>query len=170
MGNREPATPEHAKRILGLAQYPQQVKQAIMLAQGDGEMVDVLGTVNSVERHVGDQRRRAAAELEPGIEGDFWEFGQGRIAKRSYNTTSLLNKFIRARDESLLGVIIWLIDNDILRVSWQWKKLQAAVNRYDISLSIAKHEIQDGDVKHDIGEVWGWGSPKYESTALELED
>jgi len=150
------------ERLVALNTVPGLVKQAILEAEG-GELIDVLGTANSIQSQIGAIKRTAAAEVTDGEHGDRWRFEQGRKANRTYNTNGLLATL---RDElefeELQQVLIFLLNRDVIRLNWQWSKLTKLVKEHNLDLKVARHEITDGDPEYDMGEWWTAASPSYE--------
>ena len=145
-----------------LDKYPAAVKEAIMSAKNDAEMVDILGTIMSVRRRVDAERRLAAVEVAPTAEehvrsGDRHTVKVSRSAKRSFNTPSLM-KLMQDNGFSLLD----LLEYDVLRITWRWTELKNFADRRGLKLKIAKQEIPElGDSKHDVGEYWEDGNPSW---------
>ncbi len=140
-----------------LEQYPAAVKQAI-IAAGD-DLVDVIGTVHSNQARIREIKRNAVSELEPGDTGSRWRMEQGNAAKRSYNDSALLMKL--SDEESILKTLMFLIQTGVVKLSWSYTNLMKLVRSEGIDLSIAQHEIADGDDQFDIGEIWAMGSPSF---------
>ena len=150
------------ERIVALNTVPGLVKQAILEAEGD-ELIDVLGTANSIQSQIGVIKRNAASEVSDGDHGDKWRFEQGRKANRSYNTNGMLATL---RDElgfeELQHVLIFLLNRDVIRINWQWSKLQKLTKEFNLDLKVARNEVVDGDPEYDMGEWWSAASPSYE--------
>lgn len=155
----QPAT---VQAIAALEQYPAQVREALLGADGIGEVIDILGTVHSNRQQVWTHFKGAVVELEPGEAGDRFRYEAGRQADRSYNTPSLLAKIATALgDRPLIDVLQFLVNSDVLRLTWRWTSLKRLAEELDLTLSIAKHEITDGDVDADIGERWKTASASF---------
>lgn len=113
---------------------------------------DVTGTVNYLVGMLNDLKRRLLAEAAP-AEGEHYRIVETRAAKRSYNTNGLLAAFTRP-GESPNDTLKALLDADVVRLAWRWTDLQNLANDLDVTLSVAKHEIADGDPEALVGEVW----------------
>ena len=48
----------------------------------------------------------------------------------------------------------YLIEEDAVRLTFRWTELGTAARALDVTLAVAKHEIEDGDPKALVGEVW----------------
>jgi len=146
-----------------LDKYPAAVKDAIMTAKNDEELVDVLGTVMSVRRRVDSERRMAATEVTP-TAAEHTKAGErhyvevSRTAKRSFNTPELM-KLMQGKGFSLLD----LLDHDVLRITWRWTDLKNFAERRDIKLVKVKQEIPElGDSDGAmVGEYWEDGNPSW---------
>ena len=114
----------------------------------DDELADVVADLQSAERLLAETRRMLMSELTGPLDGSEYRIVEGRAAKRSYNTSGLLAAF--GGFDALPG----LVAEDAVRLGWQWSKLQQAADRHDVTLSVAKHEIGDGDPEALVGEVW----------------
>lgn len=155
------------ERIVALNTVPGLVKQAILEAEDD-ELIDVLGTANSIQSQIGDIKRTAAAEVSDGDHGKAWAFEQGRKAERSYNTQGLFTRLLEEIDvEDLPHLIVWLMGRDVIRLSWQWTPLLKLIKEFNLDLKITRHEIEDGDPDFEIGEYWKPASPSYKAVTDE---
>lgn len=117
----------------------------------EDEAVDVAGRVQKLERSLADFRRLVMSELSGTEVGDQYRASGRRSAKRSYNTNGILAAFAQVVNDPLQV----LLDADAVRLEWRWTELRDVANRFDVILSIAPHEIEDGDPEALIGEVWG---------------
>ena len=150
------------KKLDLLDEYPAAVKDAIMSAKTDEEMVDVIGTVMSVRRRVDSERRMAASEVTPTAAehtraGERHYVEVTRSAKRTFNTPSLM-KLMQDNGMSLLD----LLSYDVLRITWRWTDLKNFAERRDIKLNIAKQEIPElGDSEFQVGEYWTDGTASW---------
>ncbi len=143
--------------LFALEQTPKLVKRLIREAHGENEIVDILGTIRSVERALADERQLAATEIPAGTAGRSWEFVQGMKWEKSFSTAKIM------RDMQGAGItILDLIEADAVRLDWQYLKLKKMFRRADITLQMASHEIQPDDPDHHIGAYDKPGYPRYE--------
>jgi hypothetical protein len=92
------------------------------------------------------------SETPAGQQGSGYETVEARECDRTYNTNGLLAAFA---DPRVGGISLQkLVNAGAVKLEWQWKKLQAAADRYNVTLAVAKHEIEDGDPEALVGEVW----------------
>lgn len=146
-----------------LGKYPAAVKDAIMTAESDEELLDVLGTVVASSRRVAEERRLAQTEVLPTAAegrkgGEDWSVEVLRAAKRTYNTPALMKTM---QDNGI--TFIDLMQANVMHVSWRWTDLKRYADQRGIKLLIHPSEVStmgQPDGKH-IGEVWGEGSPKW---------
>ena len=146
-----------------LSKYPAAVKDAIMTAESDEELLDVLGTVVANTRRVSEERRLAQAEVLPTAAegtkgGEDWAVEVKRAAKRTMNTPAIM-KTMQDNGISFLD----LMQANVMSVSWRWTDLKRYADQRGIKLIIEAHEVPSmgqPDGSH-IGEVWGEGSPKW---------
>ena len=149
-----------------LEQVPAKAKALTLKADGDEQLVDVLGTMNSVEQGLASVRRGAAAEIPAGFGGKRWVMEQGNKATRSYNSTSLINKFAKKLHQSPFKVVGLLITLGAVRLEWHWTNLQKAAAHYNVPLVIGYEETEDGG-DLDVGEIWKTSTPKYVRVEVE---
>ena len=113
--------------------------------------VDVIGTIQTLVKKLDDPwgkaglRQKLMTELAPAAVGDGYKAIESRSAVRSYNTNGLLAAF---------GGLAPLVEANAVELKWRWSDLQRAADRFDVALTVAKHEIADGDPEALIGEVW----------------
>lgn len=119
----------------------------------DDQLADTVGDLRAAERVLADVRRMLMSELTGPVVGERAEVTESRSAKRSYNTSGLLSAF------GGFDALPRLVSQDVVRVSWQWSNLRRVAAAEDVTLSVASHEIEDGDTEALIGEVW---ESKYE--------
>jgi len=120
------------------------------------EMVDTIGRVKALEGRLARFRKDLESEVVAGDTGDEFTVTEARSAKRTYNTNGILAAFASANNgrwapEVALNV---LMQDDAVRLTWRWSQLQAAAQRHNVTMAVAKHEIEDGDPHALIGEVW----------------
>ncbi|MEN8233751.1 MAG: hypothetical protein ABFR89_02370 [Actinomycetota bacterium] len=144
-----------------LQEIPARAKVMLREAEGEDGVVDLLGEFRAVERGLASLRQTAASELESQTHGRRWKIVVPAPNKRSFNTPRLVAKFSRATGESLFDTIMLLLREKALSISWTWTNLERVADKYDVSLTIARHEITDGD-DADVGVVKGRGTPSYE--------
>jgi len=144
-----------------LAAYPAAAKRALLDAQSEADLVDLLGVLHGNRQRVWDLIKSGSNELEPGTSGHRYVMEQGQVAKRSYNDSALLRKFQDAFGDSLLNTIQILRGHGVIRLYWSWTALKKTIRLYDIPVTVVQHEISDGDPDADIGEVWDRGSAAF---------
>lgn len=150
------------------------IKAAIANAPDDPALVDVLGLVRHAEIQLADLRKTAASELPEGtIEGKAYVYQQSRVAKRSFNLSRLFVKIWDALENgdipitlNGIDVIAYLVKHKVIKLSWSWTNLKKLAEQLDLPLTVAQHEITEGD-EADVGEVWGWGTPSYKGISPE---
>lgn len=129
----------------------------------EDEAVDVVGEVAAIIRDLQDFNKSLKSEMAPEATGRGYVATTSRSAKRSYNTQGLLAATVAAMDTrreagtppfSLFDALKALMAADAVRLTWRWTELQAAAIEYDIPMTIVRHEIEDGDLKALVGEVW----------------
>lgn len=117
-------------------------------------LVDAAGELRHLERRLASVRRSLESEIPPGAVGEKYKAVERRSAKRSYNSEALVRLF-RDRWEapSDSDALYELWRAGVIDVAWRWTDLQRAADKWDIPLTITKHELRDGEPAH-IGEVW----------------
>jgi hypothetical protein len=149
------------ERLDELAHLPGIVNDLVLDASTEAQTVDALGTIRSVETGLAEVRKMGASEVVDGTRGERFAFEQGMTSTKTYNTQSLVAKFMRAWNLDPLQTFLRLIDMDVVRLSWQYTKLMKAVQANGISLTTTNNEIEEGDPNIDIGKLWKHGYPKY---------
>jgi len=150
----KPYTPREIQLVAG------RLKATLLAADGEGEALDVIGDIKSIETQLAGIRKGAAVEFESGMHGERWQIYVPEPNDRSYNTPRLVQKFAQASGESLFDTILLLLREDVIRLSWQWKNLERFTRRLGLSLTIASCEIVDGD-DADVGVFPKKGYPSY---------
>ena len=149
-------------RLEEIAAFPQFVKATFLAADSDEQLVDALGMVNSTQTAIGGIKLGAASEIETETEGAMWRYEQGRKGMRSFNNAGMFATLMRELDfESLTNLLLFLMERDIIRLTWQWSKLEKLLRIRNIQLRIADHQISDGDPDFEMGEYWETGSTSY---------
>lgn len=144
------------ERLDLLAKYPAAVKAAII--DSEDRLVDVLGTVHSVQAQIQKLKLDASTELDYSDTGRRWQADQDGKNQRTYNTQSLLAKL---SDGGALGTTLrWLMHLGVISIKWNWEPLQKLIRDRD-DINFVKHDIDDGDPEHDIGEWWKYGRHTY---------
>ena len=153
--NAKPYTQRETQLVVG------RLKATLMAADGEGEALDVVGDIKSIETQLADIRKGAAVEFESGMSGERWRIYVPSPNDRSYNTPRLVKKFADAMGTTAWAAFVWLYNKDVVRLSWQFQKLLSAANEADVTITTAHHEIVDGD-DADIGVFKKKGYPSYE--------
>ena len=149
-------------RLEEIAAFPRFVKATLIAADGDEQLVDALGAINSTQTAIGGLKLGAASEVESETEGSTWRYEQTRKGMRSFNNAGMFATLMRDLDfESLSNLLRFLMERDIIRLTWQWTKLEKLLRHQDIALRIAHEEVSEGDPDYDMGEYWKAGSAGY---------
>lgn len=116
-----------------------------------GEEADYLGRLDKVIRTLNGHKRAILDELPGPVSGTDYRIAESRYAERSYNTAGLLSRFAGAGRS-----VADLVRDDVVRLSWQWTKLNRAMADADIDLVVTRREIENtGDIDGPlVGEVW----------------
>ena len=155
-----------------LEKYPAAVKDAIMTAENETELVDVLGTIVANSRRVTEERRMAQAEVLP-TAAEGLKVGQRhtvevrRSAKRTYSTPAIM-RLMQENGVSFLD----MLDAGVFTVSWRWTQLKQYAEARGIKLVVEAHEVAAmGDPKGEqVGEVWGDGNPAWKPVLARTSD
>ncbi len=149
-----------------LAKYPAAVKAATIDAED--RLVDVLGTVHSVQSQLAEWKKNTVSEVSDGERGRMWFTKQGGTYQRSYNTSSLLVKLM-PEGGSLAQTLAMLLRLNVISIKWNWMPLKKLIrDRSDIR--IIKKEIEDGDPEWDIGEWWKSGYMSYKPVTKDANE
>ena len=155
--------PELQRRLAELEATPARVKEALLLAEGDEELVDVIGCVRSSISRMTDMRRQAENEILPDqdlrvLAGSEYMVEVTRKADRSYNTPALMKTF------QANGITLGdLLDANVLTLSWRWTELVRYMDRNELDMRKVASEIPnmgDPDGPH-VGQIWKDGYPKW---------
>lgn len=130
----------------------------------EDEAVDVVGEVAAIISDLQALIKSLKSEMAPEATGKAYTATTSRSAKRSYNTQGLLAATQEAladkimedemRHVTMIDALKTLMAADAVRLTWRWTELQAAAIEHDIPMTIVRHEIEDGDPKALVGEVW----------------
>ena len=150
--------------IEALNNIPTLISDAVMAAKTDEELIDIIGTVKSVERRYKATIRGATVEIVPTAdekvrEGEQHKVEVGREAKRSFNTPSLMTMF---QDAGF--TLIDLIEHDVVRMQWQWSKLMQFATARGLKVEVVEREVttlKPDDKGAMVGEIWGSTYPKW---------
>ncbi len=149
-------------RLEEIAAFPQFVKATLLKADGEGQLVDALGTINATQSAIGSIKLNTAVEVEAETEGAKYRYEQSQKGMRSFNNGGMFLTLMVALDyKSLVNLLKFLMERDIVRLSWQWTKLEKLLRIRNITLRVASHEISEGDPDFDMGEYWKPGSQGY---------
>lgn len=119
----------------------------------DDKMPDVIGVLNELralaQTIVVDLKVETVA-----ARGEVYELVEDGSYSRSYNIQGLLVKRMAADPEITIADVLreWL-DEGVFPKTLRWTQLVKWAHAHDVSLTIARHEIKDGDVD-DVGEYW----------------
>ncbi len=142
-----------------LAKFPQAVKAAAVDAED--RLVDVLGTVSSVQAAIAAWKKGAVSEVSDGEQGRQWTAKEGGSYDRSYNTQGLLSLIGSTMNWTLPETLSYLMQADIIEIKWKWTPLKKFMRTNGVDALIIKKEIEDGDPKWHIGEWWKRGYMSY---------
>ena len=150
--------------IEALDNIPTLISDAIMAANTDEELIDIIGTIKSVERRYKATVRGAVTEIVPTKdeklrEGEKHRVEVGAEAKRSFNTPSLMTLF---QDAGF--TLIDLIEHDVVRMQWQWSKLMQFATARGLKVDVVEREVttlKPDDKGAMVGEIWGSTYPKW---------
>jgi len=140
---------------------PDIIKAAITEAKKDSEIVDVIGTIKSVERIYKPYVAGAIVEVAPtaggSMRGELHHVETKRSAERSYNTPRLM-KLMQDSGFTILD----LIDRGVLTLKWNWTPLKSFVKKHGIKLTIVEKEVPElGKADGEVGEWWRDGYPRW---------
>ena len=153
------------RALTNLSKTPDKVQAAYLLTEGDEDVVDLLGTVKKIEQQLGKWRRGLEAETPSETTGTKTNIHIPRSAKRSYNTSGLMAvmaNWLQLDGTALIGELV--ARRIINPIGWRWTETEAAFTTAGIPMRKVGHEVDDGDMEYDIGEVWTDGSAVYTDT------
>jgi hypothetical protein len=123
----------------------------------DDQIADVAGRVQHVERTLAQFRRLLLAEQDQPVTGSEYAIKSGgRTATRSYSLGAIAYSLMGATGWTFLEAFNELIEQQAVKVTFGWQRLQKVFDDRDLTMRIAKHEISDdGDVDGPhVGETW----------------
>jgi hypothetical protein len=138
---------------------PSKAKELTLKADSDEQLVDITGTIKGVEKALSGVRAGVAAELVSGTEGQRYRMTQGNRSQFSYNTPLLLKTISEALGLTLTMTLGYLLNRNIITIEWRFKALTSFLDEKDISISVARHDVTDGDPEH----MGRWLKPDYPS-------
>lgn len=149
------------ERIEAVEAMPDIIMKAVMEAQSEREMVDVIGAFKEAERKWKPTVAGAIAEFAPtgggAVRGELHHVETKRSAERSYNTPNLMTK-LQGEGFTLMD----LIEHRVIDLKWRWTELKNFCKSRGIELVITDNEISPlGKEKADVGEYWKDGYPRW---------
>ena len=129
----------------------------------EDDLLDVIGDTQAVIRTLQEMVGLLKSELPDKVASPRYREAGGRSATRSYNTDRILAKVAGGMDAqapadtpgvSVPAVLGFLKFSDALRLTFRWTELKGVFEALDIPMTITSHEIVDGDLDADVGEVW----------------
>lgn len=118
----------------------------------DDAVPDLVADLQAAERELASFRRSLIDEAPGPVEGELWKLVETRKADRYYNESALLRD-LTPEGGYVPETLMRLVAKGVVKLSWQWRKLQKEADEQNMTLAIAKHEVADGDEAH-VGEVW----------------
>lgn len=141
------------KRIYG------ELRNLIQLPQPTPEEVaDVVGELRHIETLMAEWRRGLVAET-PEAEGKKYRTVKKRRAKRSFDKDKIILDLQAAMAKEHGQASAWdavreLMKGHAIRLTVRWSDLKKLYALWDIPITVAAHEIEDGDGKAHVGEIW----------------
>lgn len=130
--------------------FPSATKEAIMAARGDSELADVLGTLNSVEQRVAEQRRLASVELPVGAEGERWRDERSGKNDYTFNLPQIMTA-MQAAGVTLLD----LVEAGVFDLKLKITRLEGIASLHGIDLTYSKTPVSMmGKEDAMVGKVW----------------
>ncbi len=123
----------------------------------DEQIADVAGRTQHVERTLSQFRRLLLAEQDTPVTGSEYAIKSGgRTATRTYSLGSIAYSLMQGTGWTFLEALNELIEQQAVKVTFGWQRLQKVFDDHDVTMRIAKHEItDDGDVDGPhVGEAW----------------
>lgn len=151
-----------------IEKYPAAAKQLVMAAESEGRLVDATGLLNRNRQLVYGHIKMGRSELVAGTAGDRYRIDIGRTSDKTYNTDRLLRK-INVEGEPMAATIQMLVGAGVIKLAWQWQKLEAFMRMNGLELDVSKQPVHDGDDK-DVGVVWKDATPTYSNIQEEAPD
>ncbi len=150
--------------IEALDSIPTLINDAVMAAKTDEELIDIIGTIKSVERRYKPTVTGAVKEVSPTAaekerSGEIHKVDVSREAKRSFNTPALMT-LLQGAGFTLMD----LIEHDVVRLSWQWSKLMQFATARGLEVKVVKREVASlapDDKGGMVGELWGETYPRW---------
>jgi hypothetical protein len=150
------------RALTNLSKTPDKVQAAYLLTEGDEDTVDLLGTVKKIEQQLAVFRRNLEAETPTQTTGTKTHIKIPRSCKRSYNNSGLMAAMSTWLNLDGVALIGELVARKIINpIGWRWTETEQALTTAGIPIRKINREVEDGDMKYDIGEVWTDGSAEY---------
>lgn len=141
--------------------FPKTVRSLAMSAETEEDQVDLLGWVRQTEKETAAVRRSLGSEAHDGDTGQHWRIVRKRVAKRTFNLSSIIPAFADAWQVTPLQALARLHREGAIVFDWKISKVRNLARDAGVTLTTAQREVSDGDEAH-IGEVWQDGYPSYE--------
>lgn len=121
-------------------------------------MADAIGQINELRALAQDIVTGLKAEAPEGQVGQMYQLKRDGAYQRSYNIQGLMAKrLVSSPENEAIGIgdiILEWFDEGVLSKALRWTQLNQWANKHNVTLTVAKHEITDGDVDAEVGEVW----------------
>ena len=119
-----------------------------------GDVADLLGELRFIETLIADWRKGLVVETDD-AKGTTHKIVTTRSCKRTFNIDRITVDWANKKNMSFLQAINELVERDAIRITGQWKKLQAAFSWNDIDLVIGSGDVTGGDLDAPhVGETW----------------
>jgi len=118
-------------------------------------MADAIGQINELRALAQEIVTNLKAEAPEGQVGELYQLKRDGAYQRSYNIQGLVAKRLDAdADMTVAEVLNEWFHEGVLSKALRWTQLNQWANKHNVTLTVAKHEIADGDVEAEVGEVW----------------
>lgn len=120
----------------------------------EGAMPDMIGLVNEIRAKAQDLVGMLKVESDVG-KGHMYELKRDGAYTRSYNMNGLIKRRMDAEPGvSPADVLAEMWDEGVLSPLLRWTQLNQWATSHNVTITVAQHEIADGDEEAEVGEYW----------------
>ena len=119
----------------------------------DDKLPDLVGQMNDIRALAQSTVGMLKSEATAG-EGEMYRLVEDGSYKRSYNVQGLIKKRMDASPGmSPTDVLAEMYDAGMFGAP-RWTQTQKWASQHDVTITVANHEVAEGDVEAEVGQVW----------------
>lgn len=149
-----------------LFQIRKHLKEIPQHAVAEDKLPDLIGQVNEIRALAQSTVGMLKSEATAGT-GEMYRLVEDGSYKRSYNLQGIVLKRLEGDHDLTINDVLAEMHQAGVFGPVRWTQLQKWASRHDVTLTVANHEIADGDTEADVGQVWNPSPLKVEAAPAE---